>query len=85
MTPRDFGYLLDRYELQIKREDHRIGEVIAMLYNTNRDSEKDPNGLRWTDFFPVWKEEPEEQTDDDMFALMQLVTTKLNEGFEPST
>lgn len=80
MTPRQFSYLVKRFEEREKREDHRAGEIIAMLYNANRDTEVDRKGLSWWDWFPQWKEEPEEQTEDEMYEMMQLFTAKRNEG-----
>lgn len=43
-----------------------------MLYNVNRDRDKDPSGTVWTDFFPEWKEQEEPQSEDKMFAAMLL-------------
>jgi hypothetical protein len=67
----------------VKREDRRAGEVVAIVYNANRDTDKDPNGIDWRDVFPEWKEqpkeEPEEQTEDEMFEMMQRLV-KLTEG-----
>lgn len=50
-----------------------------MLYNANRDSEKDPTGLDWTDFYPEWKPPKGEQTEEEMFEMMQLFA-KSREG-----
>lgn len=50
-----------------------------MIYNSNRNQEIDPKGAEWWDWFPIWKEEPEEQTDDEMFAAMMMFT-KQREG-----
>lgn len=80
MTPRQFNYLVERFQERIKRDDHRAGEIIAMIYNANRDTDEDKNGLRWWDWFPQWKEEPPEQTEEEMFEIMQLFTAKNNEG-----
>lgn len=41
-----------------------------MLYNLNRDTEKDPTGWTWRDVYPEWQEEPREQTEQEMFDLM---------------
>lgn len=79
MTPRQFNYLVERYQERLKREDHRAGEIIAMIYNANRDTDEDKKGQSWVTWFPQWKEEPEEQTEDEMFALMQMFTAKVNE------
>ena len=79
MTPRLFDYLVKRYREDLKRGDRRAGEIIAILYNINRDSQTDPKGLDWTDVFPEWKEEPEEQTEDEMFQTM-MAFTKQREG-----
>lgn len=79
MTPRRFSYLVKRFEERQKREDHRAGEIIAMIYNANRDTEVDRKGLNWDAWFPQWKEEPGEQTDDEMFEMMQMFTAKVNE------
>lgn len=79
MTPRQFNYLAERHQERVKREDRRAGEIVAMLYNANRDSEKDPSGLDWRDFFPEWKEKSTEQTEEEMFKAM-LMFTKQREG-----
>lgn len=50
-----------------------------MLYNINRDSEKDSRGAEWWDFFTEWKPEEEEQTEEEMFQTM-LLLTKRTEG-----
>ena len=71
--------LTERYREGLKREDRRAGGIIAMLYNINRDSEKDPQGQEWFDFFTEWKEVPVEQTEDEMFQAMMLFT-KQREG-----
>lgn len=54
--------------------------MIAMFYNANRDSEKDPNGIDWTDVFAEWKEKPKEQTEEEMLAVMIAFTKSTNEG-----
>lgn len=79
MTHRQYSYLIKRFEEKEKREDHRAGEIIAMIYNANRNQEEDPQGVEWWDFFPVWKPEREKQTEDEMFAMM-LQFTKQREG-----
>lgn len=76
MTPRQFSLLTDRYREQVKREDRRAGEIVAMLYNANRDSEKDPSGIGWMDVFGEWKEQPTEQSEDQMFEAMMLWTKR---------
>lgn len=63
--------LADRHKERVKREDRRAGEVVAILYNINRDSEKDPRGMDWQDVFAEWKEERFED-EDEMFAAMKL-------------
>lgn len=71
MTPRQFSLLVERYTERVKREDRRAGGIIAMLYNINRDSEKDPDGLEWWDFYTEWKEETE-QTEEQQLHVMRL-------------
>lgn len=71
--------MVKRFEERVKREDRRAGGIIAQIYNMNRDVEKDPKGLDWQDYFTEWKEEPEEQTEDQMFEAMML-WTKSTEG-----
>ena len=71
MTLRLFLKLAERHRERTRREDRRAGEIIAILYNINRDSQKDPKGLDWQDVFPEWKEE-EPQSEDEMFEAMQL-------------
>lgn len=80
MTPRQFSYLVERFEDKEKREDHRAGEIIAMIYNANRDTEVDRKGLSWDAWFPQWSPEPDEQTEEEMFEMMQQFTAKVNEG-----
>lgn len=80
MTPRQFRCLTLRYERKVKQEDRRAGGVIAALYNIHtRESETDPV-KDWQDYFPEWREEQREQTEDEMFELMQLFAAKNNEG-----
>lgn len=61
---------MERYKDNVKRADRRAGGVIAMLYNINRDVERDPGGLDWDDFFAEWKLELR-QTDDEMYDVMR--------------
>lgn len=54
-----------------------------MLFNVNRDSEKSPDGVDWTSIFPEWKEaseEPEDQTEDEMFEVMKMFAAAHPEG-----
>lgn len=83
MTPRLFSRLVERHNEKVKREDRRAGEIIAILYNINRDSEKDPHGIEWQDVFPEWKEE-REQSEEEMFAVMQALAEATRRGV-PST
>lgn len=65
--------MVERYRERNKREDRRAGEIVALLYNVNRDSEKMPDGIEWTDIFPEWKEEQTEgegQTEEEMLNVM---------------
>ena len=76
-----FGKMVERFRERNKREDRRAGEIVALLFNTNRDTEKMPEGLTWQDVFPEWKEEQEEQTDEQMLATMMLLfSAKPTEG-----
>lgn len=81
MTPRQFSLLVERYRDRVKREDRRAGEVVAILYNINRDSKTDPKGLDWQDVFPEWKEVAREQTEEEMLEMM-LEFTKQTEGLD---
>lgn len=78
MTPRQFWLLAKRLEMHLKLEDRRTGEVVAMLYNINRDPDKDPRGMTWIDVFPHWKTEAE-QSEEDMLETM-LILAKATEG-----
>lgn len=78
MTPRQFGLMVERYRERVKREDRRAGEMIAMFYNANRDTDKDPNGIEWQDLFPEWKEY-REQTEEELAEAMRA-WGKLGEG-----
>ena len=83
MTPRQFDYLVVRYRDRLRREDRRAGEIVAILYNANRDSKEDPKGVDWQDVFPEWKEppnEPEEQSEEEMFETMKLFAAAHPEG-----
>ena len=62
--------MVERHNQKVKREDRRAGEIIAILFNINRDAEKMPNGIDWQDVFPEWKEERPEQTEEEMFLVM---------------
>jgi hypothetical protein len=73
---------MERYNRQEKRNDRRIGELIALIYNQSRDTKKDPEGIDWQDVFPEWKEtkdEPKEQTDEEMFQVMMALTKRTQE------
>ena len=73
--------MVERFRERNKREDRRAGEIVALLYNSNRDTERDQKGIDWTAVFPEWKEEQEEQTDEEMFRTMaMLFATKPIEG-----
>lgn len=79
MTPRQFFLLVDRRADENKRQDRRAGEVVALLYNVNRDTKKDPRGIDWLDVFPEWKEEAR-QTEERMLETMEMwvaATSKL--------
>jgi hypothetical protein len=52
------------------REDRRAGEVVAMLYNINRDRKKDPKGWTWLTVFPEHQPPVKHQSEDEMFANM---------------
>lgn len=73
ITPRMLSLLIEREREQRRRADRRAGEAVAILYNVNRDTKKDPDGKTWVDVFPEWKEEPV-QTEDQMFASAMLWT-----------
>lgn len=47
-----------------------------MLYNINRDGERDPKGAEWWDFFTEWKPI---QTEMDMYEAM-LAWTQPTKG-----
>lgn len=78
-THRQTAYLTDRYNERRKQEDRRAGGIIAMLYNINRDSTKDPEGLDWDDFFTEWKPPQPEQTEEEMFNTMMLLAKATQE------
>lgn len=72
LTPRLFEELSDRWKAAQARADRRAGEVVAMLYNINRDRKADPRGKAWDDWFPQ-EDRSEPQTDDQMFAAMKML------------
>ncbi|HEX6924355.1 MAG TPA: hypothetical protein VF167_02945 [Longimicrobiaceae bacterium] len=49
-----------------------------MLANINRDSKKHPEPFTWLDVFPEHREAPEPQTDEQMFAAMQMWAAAAN-------
>lgn len=63
--------LTDRLRERVRREDRRAGEVIAILYNINRNERTE--AIDWWDVFPEWKQETE-QTDEDMYQTMMMWT-----------
>ena len=69
--------LVDRWRDGQARADHRAGEVVAMLYNINRDTKQDPKGKDWTHWFP---QDPtaEQQADDEMFHAMKMFALMQN-------
>lgn len=84
LTLRQFVLLGERHRDQEKRADRRAGGIIAALYNIHtRTSETDPV-KDWQDYFTEWKEESADQTEEQMFETM-LLLTKSTEGLEPST
>lgn len=46
--------------------------MVAMLYNAHRDSKKDPKGINWLDVFPEHKPPMRPQTEEELFAVMQM-------------
>lgn len=48
-----------------------------MLYNINRDGERDPKGADWWDFFTEWK--PESVESEDAMLNAMLMWTKATE------
>lgn len=73
--------MVERFRERNKREDRRSGEIVALLFNVNRDSEKSPQGINWMDVFPEWKEPEPEQTEEEMLKTMMMVfATKPIEG-----
>ena len=74
-----FFRLLDRWRENEARADRRAGEVVAMLYNVNRDAKKDPKGRDWTTWFPQTAEqEKAQQSDDEMFKAMKMFAMMQN-------
>jgi hypothetical protein len=73
LTLKHFLLLVERHKERVKREDRRAGEMIAMFFNANRDTEKMPRGIDWTDVFPEWKEPSKEQTEEEMLEVMQAL------------
>lgn len=69
LTLRQFDALKQRWRATERAADRRTGEILAMLYNINRDRKTDPRGATWLAFFP----EPEKiQSDDEMFSAMMV-------------
>jgi hypothetical protein len=79
MTLKQFVMRAERHRESVKRADRRAGGVIAMLYNLNRDPEKDRDGIDWQDVFTEWKEKLPEQTEDELYEAM-LLWAKSTEG-----
>jgi hypothetical protein len=67
----------------MRREDQRAGEVVAMLYNINRDGKKDPKGMTWLDVFPE-NAAPKPQTEEQMLDAMMLWAAMQPAAEEPS-
>lgn len=68
-------------------EDRRAGEIVAMLYNINRDVKKDPKGKTWLDIFPdpeAPKVAPREQTGAEILESMRMWATLINKAQQPS-
>lgn len=73
--------MVERYRERNKREDRRAGEIVAMFFNANRNTQEQPNPIGWQEIFPEWKEPEPEQTDEEMFRTMaMLFATKPIEG-----
>lgn len=80
MHHRKFDYLVERHKDRMKRADRRAGEIVAILYNLNRDAKEDPRGIDWQDVFPEWKEVPEEQTEEEMLEIVKAFAASTTEG-----
>lgn len=72
LTLRQFSALCAQHRESVRRADRRAGEILALLYNVNRDQQKDPKGATWTDFFPEWDESAAEQSDEQMLDAMMI-------------
>jgi hypothetical protein len=51
LTPRLFRLLQDRWYEHERRQDRRAGEMVAAIYNVNRDPKKS-DIFKWDEFFP---------------------------------
>lgn len=84
MTLKEFALRAERHRERVKREDRRAGEIVAILFNANRDPDK-LDAIEWQDVFSEWKEPKEsipEQTEEQMLDTMKLLAASTR-GLEP--
>lgn len=72
LTLRQFTLIAERHKEHERRKDQRAGDVLAMLYNINRDAKKDPDGKTWLDFYPEHKPPKKPQTEEQMLEAMKM-------------
>lgn len=72
LTLRQFVALTERRSEERCAADRRAGQIVAMLYNINRDQKKDPAGATWLDFYPEWNEPTGPQTEEQMLDAMMM-------------
>jgi hypothetical protein len=78
LTPRLFRLLQDRWYEHERRQDRRAGEMVAAIYNVNRDPKKS-DIFKWDEFFPGRSVARRQQTDEEMLMAMQMWVAKTGE------
>jgi hypothetical protein len=79
LTPRLFRLLQDRWYEHERRQDRRAGEMVAAIYNVNRDPKKS-DIFKWDEFFPGRSVARRQQTDEEMLMAMQMWVAKTGES-----
>lgn len=75
LTPRLFRLLQDRWYEHERRQDRRAGEMVAAIYNVNRDPKKS-DIFKWDEFFPGRSVAKRQQSEQEMFDNMMAWVAK---------
>ena len=71
LTLREFGLLLDRYVENEEKADRRVGRVLAMIANVNKDPKKG-KAYSEDDFIPKAKERKVQSVEEQKAILSRI-------------